>query len=46
MNVYQCYLTNFEGYIETGLRNALVKYLHFNDTVAYWTAHTIVFIYL
>lgn len=40
------YLTNFEGKSETGIRNGLIKYLHFNKTAAYWTARTIVFIYL
>ncbi|WP_057828176.1 hypothetical protein [Liquorilactobacillus cacaonum] len=40
------YLTNFEGKSETGIRNGLIKYLHFSKTAAYWTARTIVFIYL
>lgn len=40
------YLTDFEGKSETGIRNGLVKYLNFNSTAAYWTARTIVFIYL
>ena len=40
------FLTDYEGKAEDGIRYALIHYLHFNSTAAYWTARTIVFIYL
>lgn len=40
------FLTNYEGKAEDGIRYALIHYLHFNSTAAYWTARTIVFLYL
>ena len=40
------FLTDYEGKAEDGIRYALIHYLHLNSTVAYWTARTVVFIYL
>lgn len=40
------FITDYEGKAQTGIERGLIKYLHFNKTVAYWTARTVVFIYL
>jgi hypothetical protein len=39
------YLTGFEDNIQDGIQNTLVKYLHVNSNVAYWTAKTVVFVF-
>lgn len=39
------YLTDFEGNIQTGLENGMVKYLHVNRTAAKWAAKTVVFVF-
>lgn len=39
------YLTGFEGNIQKGMENGLVKYLHVNRTAAKWAAKTVMFIF-
>ena len=38
------FLTGWEGQLQDGIQYYLEKYCHFNSTVAYWTAKTIVFL--
>lgn len=40
------FLFEWEDDLQTGMEKALVKYGHFNDTVAHWTAKSVMFVLL